>query len=149
MATHSSNLAWRIPWTEEPGRLHSIQLERVGHDWATNATTTTYAEYIHPSPRLQKSDAIIAWVQCPEFHCIDQVHMQLRFLGFNPLSIALWVYFFSTCVTKETSYVTSMYPTPSSKTNTGWLYRHFCSNQRNGVIGPQHSESVGSFLIKS
>ena len=32
MATHSSNLAWRIPWTEEPGRLHSIQLERVGHD---------------------------------------------------------------------------------------------------------------------
>ena len=32
MATHSSTLAWRIPWTEEPGRLQSTGLQRVGHD---------------------------------------------------------------------------------------------------------------------
>ena len=32
MATHSSILAWRIPWTEEPGRLESIGSQRVGHD---------------------------------------------------------------------------------------------------------------------
>ena len=32
MATHSSILAWRIPWTEEPGRLQSTRLQRVGHD---------------------------------------------------------------------------------------------------------------------
>ena len=32
MATHSSILAWRIQWTEEPGRLQSIELQRVGHD---------------------------------------------------------------------------------------------------------------------
>ena len=32
MATHSSILAWRIPWTEEPGRLQSIGSQRVGHD---------------------------------------------------------------------------------------------------------------------
>ena len=31
-ATHSSILVWRIPWTEEPGRLQSIGLQRVGHD---------------------------------------------------------------------------------------------------------------------
>ena len=31
-ATHSSILAWRIPWTEEPGRLHSMGLQRVGHN---------------------------------------------------------------------------------------------------------------------
>ena len=35
MATHSSILVWRIPWTEEPGRLQSMGLQRVGHDWAT------------------------------------------------------------------------------------------------------------------
>ena len=35
MATHSSILAWRIPWTEEPGRLQSMGLQRVRHDWAT------------------------------------------------------------------------------------------------------------------
>ena len=31
-ATHSSILAWRIPWTEEPGKLQSMGLQRVGHD---------------------------------------------------------------------------------------------------------------------
>ena len=34
MATHSSILAWRIPWTEEPGGLQSMRLERVGFDLA-------------------------------------------------------------------------------------------------------------------
>ena len=32
MATHSGILAWRIPWTEEPGRLHSMGSQRVGRD---------------------------------------------------------------------------------------------------------------------
>ena len=34
-ATHSSILAWRIPWTEEPGGLQSMGSQRIGHDWAT------------------------------------------------------------------------------------------------------------------
>ena len=38
MATHSSILAWRIPWTEEPGGLQSMGSQRVGHDWATSHT---------------------------------------------------------------------------------------------------------------
>ena len=33
---HSSTLAWRLPWTEEPGRLQSMGSLRVGHDWATS-----------------------------------------------------------------------------------------------------------------
>ena len=32
MAIHSSTIAWKIPWTEEPGRLQSMGLQRVGHD---------------------------------------------------------------------------------------------------------------------
>ena len=36
MATHSSILAWKIPWTEEPGRLQSMGLQRVRHDWANS-----------------------------------------------------------------------------------------------------------------
>ena len=35
-ATHSSILDWKIPWTEEPGGLYSMGLQRVRHDWATN-----------------------------------------------------------------------------------------------------------------
>ena len=36
MAPHSSILAWKMPWTEEPGRLQSMGSQRVGHDWATS-----------------------------------------------------------------------------------------------------------------
>ena len=36
MATHSSILAWRIPWTEEPGGLQSMESQRVGHNEATS-----------------------------------------------------------------------------------------------------------------
>ena len=36
-ATHSSILAWRIPWTEEPGRLQPMGSQRIGHNWATFA----------------------------------------------------------------------------------------------------------------
>ena len=36
MVTHSSVLAWEIPRTEEPGRLLSLESQRIGHDWATN-----------------------------------------------------------------------------------------------------------------
>ena len=39
MATHSSVLAWRIPWTEEPGGLQSMERQRVRHDGATNTVT--------------------------------------------------------------------------------------------------------------
>ena len=37
MATHSRILAWRIPWTEEPGRVQSTGLQRVGHDLVTKS----------------------------------------------------------------------------------------------------------------
>ena len=36
MATHSSIVAWKIPWTEKPGSLQSMGSQRVGHDWATS-----------------------------------------------------------------------------------------------------------------
>ena len=38
MATHSSVLAWRIPWTEEPGGLQYVRLQRVRHSWVTKHT---------------------------------------------------------------------------------------------------------------
>ena len=42
MAPHSSTLAWKIPWTEEPGRLQSMGLRRVGHNWATSLSLFTF-----------------------------------------------------------------------------------------------------------
>ena len=43
---HSSILAWRIPWTEEPGGLQSSGLQRVRHDWMTNTCTLLHIYYI-------------------------------------------------------------------------------------------------------
>ena len=51
-ATHSSILAWRIPWTEEPGGLQSVGSQRFRHDWTTNTaillitTTKTRARFL-------------------------------------------------------------------------------------------------------
>ena len=47
-ATHSSIIAWKISWTEEPGELQSMGSQRVGHNWATN----TYLPYDTAIPLL-------------------------------------------------------------------------------------------------
>ena len=44
MALHSSTLAWKIPWMEEPGRLQSMGLLRVGHNWATSLSLSYVGE---------------------------------------------------------------------------------------------------------
>ena len=52
MAIHSSTIAWKIPWTEEPGRLQSMGSQRVGHDWATSLSL---------SPALQRPGQHKTW----------------------------------------------------------------------------------------
>ena len=45
MAPHSSTLAWKIPWMEEPGRLQSMGSLRVGHDWGTSLWLFTFMHW--------------------------------------------------------------------------------------------------------
>ena len=45
MAPHSSTLAWKIPWTEEHGRLQSMGSRRVGHDWVTSLSLFTFMHW--------------------------------------------------------------------------------------------------------
>ena len=45
MAPHSSTLAWKIPWMEEPGRLQSMGSRRVGHNWATSLSLFTFMHW--------------------------------------------------------------------------------------------------------
>ena len=45
MATHSSTLAWKISWAEEPGRLQSMGSLRVGHNWATSLSLLTFRHW--------------------------------------------------------------------------------------------------------
>ena len=57
MATHSSTLAWKIPCTEDPGRLQSMWSQRIGHDWATSLSLY---KYMHISDSLGHEDSL-AW----------------------------------------------------------------------------------------
>ena len=69
MATHSSVLAWRIPGTEEPGRLLSMGLHRVGHDWsdlAAAAAATAAAEAALGPPPAERTPAPAPL--CREWH---------------------------------------------------------------------------------
>ena len=58
MAPHSSTLAWKIPWTEEPGRLQSMRSLRVGHDWATSLWLFTF---MHWRRKMATRSSILAW----------------------------------------------------------------------------------------
>ena len=59
MATHSSILAWRIPWTEEPGGLLSIGPQRVRHDWSDYTHTHTHT-HTHTSLLLLLFSDVVA-----------------------------------------------------------------------------------------
>ena len=57
MAIHSSTLAWKIPWMEEPGRLQSMVSLRVGHDWATSLSLFTL---MHWRRKWQPHSSVLA-----------------------------------------------------------------------------------------
>jgi len=59
LSTHPSILAWRIPWTEEPGKLQSIESQRVRHDLATNRHV--YALLIKITLRLGFSSTVLTY----------------------------------------------------------------------------------------
>ena len=64
MAPHSSTLAWKIPWTEEPGRLQSMGSWRVGHNWATSLSLFTFMHWRrkwHPTPVFLPGESQGRW----------------------------------------------------------------------------------------
>ena len=68
-APHSSTLAWKIPWTEEPGRLQSMGLLRVGNDWATSLSLFAFMHWRRkwqPTPvflpgESQGQESLVGW----------------------------------------------------------------------------------------
>ena len=68
MATHSSTLAWRIPWREEPGRLQIMGSQKVGHDWATSLSLS-YNSWSYYMFKLNKANHIRLF----QFECRGRV----------------------------------------------------------------------------
>jgi len=58
MATHSSTLAWKIPWKEEPGRLQSMGSLRVGYDWVASLSLFTF---MHWRRKWQPTPLFLPW----------------------------------------------------------------------------------------
>ena len=58
MDSHSSVLAWRIPWTQEPAGLQSMGLQRVRHNWATNTFTSVFP--LHVCVRFKKKATAVS-----------------------------------------------------------------------------------------
>ena len=56
MAPHSSTLAWKIPWMEEPGRLQSMGSQRVGHD-----SDFTFTFHFHTLEKEMATHSVLAW----------------------------------------------------------------------------------------
>jgi len=81
MATHSSTFAWKIPWTEEPGRLQSMESQRAGHDWATSLQCSMWS--------LQY---LIRWlIRAKKEHIqMQQTHQQTK--PRKPMKLATWLW---------------------------------------------------------
>ena len=92
-ATHSSILAWKIPWTEDPGRLQSMQLQRVGHDWVTHTHTSSGCQILCSKVMIflfQFYWETIEIYPCIKFQCTEwwlDLHILLNVLSVDLVSI--------------------------------------------------------------
>ena len=134
MAIHSSILAWRIPWTEEPGGLQSIGSQRVRHAWSdlTHAhilwshlkiTTTTFELPVPPPPNLSgillaSIKSLWQWERC--FECLGT---SLAFTGWEALALKLpsWLTH-GLLLELWTSYLTLILVFPSDNEPNAWLW---------------------------
>ena len=93
MATPSSTLAWRIPWTEEPGGLQSTGSQRIGHDWGSSRCWPEAPELLMAEPELwlrtPSAQAFWSWPLSLDKRVEKEKPFpwcQCRRLGFDPWS---------------------------------------------------------------
>ena len=82
MATHSSLLAWKIPWTEEPGGLQSMGSQRVGHDEATSFFYILF----HYGLSQNIGYSSIHYTFCIAQNIVYPFYMEVMFLMITPWS---------------------------------------------------------------
>ena len=98
MAIHSSTIAWKIPWTEEPGRLPSMGSQRVGHDWATSLSQMQKDELIisltaqhHVVIASSLSCLFNLVCHCSLLSCLELLHRQLFNVPHRFLSLYIFL----------------------------------------------------------
>ena len=111
MATRSSILAWRIPWTEEPGGLQSMGSQKVGHDWTTSLSLSYFNKFFliflnecksskEKKYRIEPPSKYICWspshhhyqYRMPPAHPTSHLHNNVwLYLEIGPLKKQLWL----------------------------------------------------------
>ena len=81
MATHSSILSWRIPWTKEPGGLQSTRSQRVRHDWATS---------------LSPSYPLAVFPKFCRYHLLSHLSVTFQLDSARP-DLSFFIYYLRTC----------------------------------------------------
>ena len=126
MATHSSILAWKILWTEDPGRVQSMGLQRVGHDWATSLHFSAvvvrrvfYGYFFSPSYVASWDSKSPHRPACEKvYYCVEtpppsQLPSQDRSLSLTLLSLFLSLIFCTTSFRREwTTFLGAWCPPP-------------------------------------
>ena len=91
MAPLSSTLAWKIPWTEEPGRLQSTGLQRVGHNWATSLSLSfTWYDVFKAGLCYIICQYFTPFCGWKIFHCRDKSHLPISSWGTSGFSVLGW-----------------------------------------------------------
>ena len=93
MAPHSSTLAWKIPWMEEPGGLQSMGSLRVGHDWVTSLSLFTFMHWRRkwqPTPVLLPGDPRDGEAWWAAIYGVAQSRTRLKWLSSSSSSV-LWI----------------------------------------------------------
>ena len=110
METHSSTLAWKIPWTEEPGRLQSMGLLRVGHDWATSLSLVTFMHWSRkwqPTPMFLPGESQGRGAWWASVYGVAQSRTWLKWLSssssspFSPLLFSIVFKFLAKTIREE------------------------------------------------
>ena len=99
MATHSSTLAWKIPWMEEPGRLQSMGSRRVGHDWATSLHFHTHT-HRHICVCVCECMCITESLCCTSESNILQIYYVLSCFSYVQFCVAPWTVACKACLSK-------------------------------------------------
>jgi len=106
MAPHSNTLAWKIPWTEEPGRLQSVGSLRVGHDWVTALSLFTFMHWRRkrqPTPVSLPRESRDGGAWWAAVYGIAQSRTRLKWLS---IYVCVYIYlhlFFWQCLTSTLS----------------------------------------------
>ena len=111
MAPHSSTLAWRIPWTEEPGRLQFMGSWRVGHDWETSLSLFTFMHWRRkwqPTPVFLPGESQGWWAWWAAISGVAQSRTQLKQLSSSSRYIYMKeIYYLPWCLRKRLRQINS------------------------------------------